>query len=100
MVDKIMENNPVDPTESPDEYYLYSVDRLPAHSLPAHSLLAQQGGAPTDMVSRTPTGGFPPIYIVDSVEQNIEKSKNRQLIRKTQNSISIKDILQKKKTPV
>ena len=93
MIDKIMENNPVDLTDSADEYYLYSVDRLPAH----------RGGATTMMMSGTlsgtPTGGFPPIYIVDSAEQNIEKSKNRQLIRKTQNSISIKDILQKKKTP-
>jgi hypothetical protein len=43
-----------------------------------------------------PSGGFPPIFIIDIKDKDEEKSKNRQLAPPTK-GISIKDILKGKK---
>lgn len=76
-------------SENSDEYkYLY-----PNES--PHETIAK-GGAIEDDKDR-PTGGFPPIFIIDEAkEKEAEKIKNRQLTS-TKTTVSIKDILKSKK---
>jgi hypothetical protein len=78
----LMTNHIFNSESSDDLYYLYSEKEN------------QTGGA--KHIQKTPRGGFPPIYIIDSNEKEKEVSKNRQL-SSNKSSISIKDILKSKK---
>jgi hypothetical protein len=89
-VDKIMSNHVFNSESSEDMSYLYS-DK--------DKNRGQTGGNPIseiDTSSSKPTGGFPPIFIIDANNKDEEKSKNRQLAP-PKNTISIKDILKSKK---
>lgn len=50
----------------------------------------------SNVISTSPTGGFPPIFILDAATTENEKSKNRQFINKNV-GISIKDILKRRR---
>ena len=56
-----------------------------------------KGGAKNESIQNVPTGGFPPIFIVDDVDDEKPFSSNRELTTR-KGAISIKDILAKKKT--
>jgi hypothetical protein len=61
----------------------------------------QTGGTNTiksksNIVSSIPTGGFPPIFILDDAMVENEKTKNRQFVNKNV-GISIKNILNSKR---
>jgi hypothetical protein len=80
-------------SENSDEFkFLYQNDN---HD--NQNLINIKGGAIENMTKDKPTGGFPPIYIIDeSKEKEAEKNKNRQLTS-TKTAVSIKDILKSKK---
>jgi hypothetical protein len=86
-INKIMSNHVFNSDSSDDLSYLYSEQE--------HKI-KQSGGQKKEDNSK-PTGGFPPIFIVDNKEKEGEKSKNRELAPK-KIGISIRDILSNKKT--
>lgn len=84
-IDKIMSNHVFHSESSEDLYYLYS-DKDNKEDK------QQIGGA----IQETPNGGFPPIFIIDAKEKEIENSKIRQIVA-SKSTVSIKDILANKK---
>lgn len=67
-------------TSSEDLYYLYPENNN------------QKGGLIID-IKNEPHGGFPPIFIVDSNNKLVEKTKNRELVIK-KTAVSIKTLLE------
>jgi hypothetical protein len=88
-IDKIMSNHVFNSESSEDVSYLYSETQK-------HHGGDSSGNQQKLQRSDKPIGGFPPIYILDPKEKEIEQSKNRQLGAKKV-GISIKDILRSKK---
>lgn len=92
-IDKIMSNHVFNSESSEDLSYLYSEeedrDREP---------YSQKGGKDDKSTSTSlrPTGGFPPIIIINAKEKEVEQTKNRQLAP-GKSAVSIKDILKSKK---
>lgn len=81
-------------SDNSDEFkYLYQEDI--AYDIMDENLI--KGGAIEEQKEDKPTGGFPPIFIIDEVkEKEADKIKNRQL-KSIKTAISIKDILKSKK---
>ena len=46
-----------------------------------------------------PCGGFPPIYICSNQEKIREENKNREFTQPKKNTVSIKEIMQKRRDP-
>lgn len=88
-VDKIMTNHIFNSESSEDLYYLYS-EKDTDHT--ENKYESQYGGGDENK----PTGGFPPIYIVNKKEKDKEITKSRQLSSR-RSSVSIRDILKSKK---
>jgi hypothetical protein len=82
-----MSNHVFNSDSSENLYYLYSDNEDHNKS---HKAL-QKGGN-----SNKPTGGFPPIYIIDAKEKESELSKNRQIVS-SKPTVTIRDILANKK---
>ena len=84
-------NHNLNSEESEDISHLYSEDDTQYNAI---------GGAENNETSRTkdmPTGGFPPIFIVDNAkEKPVDKNKLRQ-ITTNKTTVSIRDILKSKK---
>lgn len=87
-LDKIMSNHVFNSESSTDLSYLYDDTNKNKNIF---------GGNIETNLDDKPTGGFPPIFIVDIKEQNEDPSKNRQLGTNKVSGISIKDILNSKK---
>jgi hypothetical protein len=105
-VDSIMANHAIN-TDSEDLYYLYqgrddnrsdafeeTIENTRNENTKSNRARSnkQHGGA-----DDVPTGGFPPIFIIDGKEKEDEKDKNRQLAPTGKAMVSIKDILNSKK---
>jgi hypothetical protein len=94
-IDKIMTNHVYESSESSDIGYLFSEDLEKVDRI--EKMNKMKGGKQEKIEETEPTGGFPPIYIIDKkTEQVIEQTKNRELST-IKSAISIKDILSKKK---
>ena len=92
-IDKIMSNHVFNSDSSDYHPYLYSD---PIYS--DNDLYATRGGSDNKTsVALKPTGGFPPIIIIDEKEKEKEKELKSRLIAPTKSSVSIKDILNSKK---
>lgn len=89
-LDKIMSNHVFNSESSEDLSYLYSEENKTQNNL--------RGGSNSDDSNKKPSGGFPPITIIDSkTKLDDEKDKNRGLTN-VKTAVSIMDILKKKKT--
>ncbi len=101
-LDKIMTNHVFDSSESSDINYLFSEDLEDVHNASNNmtgGVSSKDNLGINDSKDSEPTGGFPPIYILDKKtdqEKIKEQSKNRELAN-IKSAISIKDILAKKK---
>jgi len=107
-VDSIMANHAIN-IDSEDLYYLYQdndengsdassdlFEKSRNKQAKSKGSNKHHGGANDS--SDVPTGGFPPIFIIDEKEkEEEEKVKNRQLAPSGKAVISIKDILKSKK---
>jgi len=99
-IDKIMSNHVFNSESSEDLSYLYSEEDLGKKH---RNVKSQRGGMAEEPASEPvyepalrPTGGFPPIIIIDAKEKEAEQTKNRQLAP-GKSAVSIKDILKSKK---
>lgn len=93
-IDKIMSNHVFNSESSEDLSYLYSEEEDKEYR-PKF----QKGGRDEKSITEPalrPTGGFPPIIIIDAKEKEAEQTKNRQLAP-GKSAVSIKDILKSKK---
>ena len=105
-IDKIMSNHVFHSESSEDLSYLYS-DNYRDISQNSNKNDKQKGGRNNDESpvlkssndGDVPTGGFPPIFIINAKEKETEQSKTRQLAGpgKGKATVSIKDILKSKK---
>jgi hypothetical protein len=115
-IDKIMSNHVFNSESSEDLSYLYSEEELDkkhrnvkSHkggkaegpsseplSEPSSEPLSEPLSEPSHEPALRPTGGFPPIFIIDAKEKEAEQTKNRQLAP-GKSAVSIKDILKSKK---
>ena len=87
-VNEIYYNHIFNSENSEDLAHLYSED---------NSSNNLNGGSVDNITNDRPTGGFPPIFIIDGKkEKDTEKLKDRQ-ITSNKSTISIKDILKSKK---
>ena len=99
-IDKIMSNHVFNSESSEDLSYLYSEEELDKKHGNARSHWGGKAEGPSSEPSHEPalrpTGGFPPIIIIDAKEKEAEQTKNRQLAP-GKSAVSIKDILKSKK---
>lgn len=94
-VDKIMTNHVFNSESSEDLSYLYSEETINNLNKPQNQD-SKLGGDEKKTINR-PTGGFPPIYIIDNADsKETENTKNREL-RPRKTAVSIKDILKSKR---
>jgi len=84
-VDKLMTNNVIN-TDSDELEYLYSENNS-----------FKTGGKPI-RPNNTPSGGFPPIFILEKPKEEIKETSKKRFINISENNsnLSIKDILSKK----
>lgn len=111
----IMTNGYLDSVSSEDGYYLFSegmeerynnasnTESASATSIASTPITSDQFGGDSEVdeeeidTTVTPTGGFPPIFVVTrEKKEEIESSKSRELATRT-SAVSITDILKKKK---
>lgn len=98
-VDKIMTNHVFNSDSSDDLAYLYSENDNVDNGVDNNTII--KGGYREDPTADTkvsvPTGGFPPIHIIEKTDiEEEEKSKNRELAS-IKSAVSIQDILKSKK---